>query len=218
MGQYFRGDKTWQPLNTGAVPESGNLYFTSERASAAAPVQSVFGRAGAVTAQPGDYTFPQIGGAAAYSQLPALSYSFNFNVQTYNTGTVNVTNGSTAITGIGTTWTPDMTGKLFISRISGCDVAYLFTYVSATSGTLSAPYECATVLGIEYQLTDVILIPGTTHQLGTADLIVQCFDGLTPRVMLDDFVYAVGPSVDPVNYSVQIVFWRTQAGRCVLHR
>lgn len=40
--QYFRGDKSWQTLNTAAVPESGNLYFTDARArgavSAASPL------------------------------------------------------------------------------------------------------------------------------------------------------------------------------------
>jgi hypothetical protein len=30
--QYFRGDKTFQTLNTGVVPESSNLYFTDARA------------------------------------------------------------------------------------------------------------------------------------------------------------------------------------------
>jgi hypothetical protein len=29
--QYWRGDKTWQLLDTSAVPENGNLYFTSAR-------------------------------------------------------------------------------------------------------------------------------------------------------------------------------------------
>lgn len=29
--QYYRGDKTWRDLNTGVVPESGNLYFTEQR-------------------------------------------------------------------------------------------------------------------------------------------------------------------------------------------
>lgn len=33
--QYFRGDKTWQTLNTSVVPESGNLYFTNARARTA---------------------------------------------------------------------------------------------------------------------------------------------------------------------------------------
>ena len=32
--QYFRGDKTFQTLNTGVVPESGNVYFTEPRVRA----------------------------------------------------------------------------------------------------------------------------------------------------------------------------------------
>jgi len=40
--QYWRGDKTWQTLNTSVVPELGNLYFTTVRArnalSALAPI------------------------------------------------------------------------------------------------------------------------------------------------------------------------------------
>lgn len=33
--QYYRGDKTWQTLNTSVVPESGNLYYTNTRSRAA---------------------------------------------------------------------------------------------------------------------------------------------------------------------------------------
>ena len=40
--QYYRGDKSWQTLDTGVVPEGSRLYFTSTRAreaiSAAAPL------------------------------------------------------------------------------------------------------------------------------------------------------------------------------------
>ncbi|MGA2434790.1 MAG: hypothetical protein ABSG25_05835, partial [Bryobacteraceae bacterium] len=43
----------------------------SPTASGSAPVLSVFGRTGAVTAQSGDYNFSQIGGAVATAQLPA---------------------------------------------------------------------------------------------------------------------------------------------------
>ncbi|BDQ01942.1 MAG: hypothetical protein KatS3mg036_0496 [Ignavibacterium sp.] len=38
--QYFRGDKTWQLLNTTAVPEGLNLYFTDSRARAALTASS----------------------------------------------------------------------------------------------------------------------------------------------------------------------------------
>lgn len=39
VGQYFRGDKTFQNLDTSVVPENGNLYFTNDRADARANVQ-----------------------------------------------------------------------------------------------------------------------------------------------------------------------------------
>jgi len=91
--QYWRGDKTFQTLDTAAVPENTNLYFTNTRAISATltgytsgagtitssdsilsaiqklngntaalvtGVSSVFGRAGAVTAQSGDYTTAQV--------------------------------------------------------------------------------------------------------------------------------------------------------------
>lgn len=47
--QYYRGDKTFQPLNTAAVPESSSLYFTNARAIAA-PLTGFTAGAGTVTA------------------------------------------------------------------------------------------------------------------------------------------------------------------------
>ena len=190
------------------------------------PVASVFGRTGAVTAASGDYTFSQLSGAAGYSQLPALTYAFNFSATTYNTGTVDVTNGSNAIVGHGTTWTSGMTGMLFIPRLANCNRGYKFTYVDATDGTLESTYgtssdsghPCPTALGTEYQLSDIVAVPASTHQLGTADITIQCFDANTPRNRLDGFAFAAGPSVDPTTYAVQIVFWSAQAGRCILQR
>jgi hypothetical protein len=64
-------------------------------------------------------------------------------VSTYRTGTVDVTNGSNAVTGTGTTFTSQMTGRKF--RVLGRDEYYTFTYVSATSGTLDRNYEGDTV-------------------------------------------------------------------------
>ena len=60
LTQYWRGDKSWQTLDTSVVPENGNLYFTTGRVSAASPIQSVFGRTGTVTATSGDYNSSQI--------------------------------------------------------------------------------------------------------------------------------------------------------------
>lgn len=47
--QYWRGDKTWQPLTTANVPESGNLYFSNAR-SIASVLTGYSSTAGTITA------------------------------------------------------------------------------------------------------------------------------------------------------------------------
>lgn len=64
-------------------------------------------------------------------------------VATYRTGTVDVTNGGTTVTGTGTTFTAAMTDRWI--RFIGRDEYYTFTYVGATSGTLDRAYEGETV-------------------------------------------------------------------------
>lgn len=56
--QYYRGDKTFQTLNTAAVPESGSLYFTDERAQDA--VLSVISASGGIT-----YSYNDVANTAA---------------------------------------------------------------------------------------------------------------------------------------------------------
>ena len=60
----------------------------------------------------------------------------------YSTGTVAITKGANALTGTGTTWTSAMTGMTF--RIDGDSEEYIFTYVSATTGTLDKNYNDTT--------------------------------------------------------------------------
>lgn len=43
VGQYWRGDKSWQTLNTDSVPEGTSQYFTDVRAQTAAVVDSTAG-------------------------------------------------------------------------------------------------------------------------------------------------------------------------------
>lgn len=68
----------------------------------------------------------------------------------YSTGSVTVTAGDTAITGSGTTWTSDMTGRAF--RVTGRTEYYEFTYASATTGTLDRAYEGSTAAGAGYSI------------------------------------------------------------------
>jgi hypothetical protein len=72
-------------------------------------------------------------------------------VPVYTTGTVTATNGSTAITGTATSWTSDLTGRQI--RIAGRGETYGFTYVSATSGTLSRAYEGPTIADAAYVIS-----------------------------------------------------------------
>lgn len=71
--QYWRGDKSWQTLDTAAVPENGNLYFTNARADAR------------ITAQKGlanGLATLDAGGQIPTSQLPALAITDTFVVAT----------------------------------------------------------------------------------------------------------------------------------------
>lgn len=79
------------------------------------------------------------------------------NVQTilqtvapYSTGTVALTNGSTAVTLTSGTWTSGMTGRAF--RVVGGSEFYELTYGSATTGTLDRAYEGATATGAAYKI------------------------------------------------------------------
>lgn len=86
--QYWRGDKTWAALNSDAVPEgSGNLYFTTGRASAAAPVQSVAGKTGVVSLAVGD-----VSGAGTVSSVALTVPGVLFSV----TGSPITTSGTLA--------------------------------------------------------------------------------------------------------------------------
>jgi len=59
-------------------------------------------------------------------------------VAAYNTGTVSVTVGSTALVGVGTTFTATMTAANgYKIKISGARDIYKFTYASATTATIS---------------------------------------------------------------------------------
>lgn len=69
----------------------------------------------------------------------------------YNTGSVNVTNGSASVVGVDTQWDAGMVGGNF--KVSG--VAALYTVLavnSATSLTLSTAYTGSTDTNANYQI------------------------------------------------------------------
>jgi hypothetical protein len=70
--------------------------------------------------------------------------------QSYAAGSINATQGSAAVTGVGTVWTSQMSGRMI--RINNGPEFYTFTYVSGTSGTLDRAYEAPTVAAVSYRI------------------------------------------------------------------
>jgi len=69
-------------------------------------------------------------------------------IPAYQTGTVTATASSTTLTGSSTVWTTAMTGRKV--WISGSDTVFTFTYVSATSGTISPAFDGTTGSSLSY--------------------------------------------------------------------
>lgn len=95
----------------------------------------------------------------------------------YQVGTVTAAQGNASIVGVGTNWTSAMTGLTI--RIADNQEFYVFTYASATTGTLDRPYEASTAAitassignaGTGYQPGDTIWVTGGD---GNAALIVE---------------------------------------------
>lgn len=93
-------------------------------------------------------------------------------IATYTSGTVALVNGSTAVTGNGTTFTAGMSGRKF--RAVNRDEWYAFTFVSATSGTLDRPYEGDTDSAAAYSIYQ------DRYTLPTQVKTVESMEGLNP--------------------------------------
>ncbi|HLO55374.1 MAG TPA: hypothetical protein VK169_13850 [Saprospiraceae bacterium] len=78
--QYFRGDKTWQTLNTTTVAEGSNLYFTNARSRSAISLTTT-GTSGTASynATTGVLNIPNYadGGITSVNGLTSLSQSFS---------------------------------------------------------------------------------------------------------------------------------------------
>lgn len=84
-GQYWRGDKTWQTLNTTAVTEGTNQYFTNARARAALSASSPI----SYNSGTGAFTFAH-GVANNYIPKIASSSGFSASIIHENSGNIGV--------------------------------------------------------------------------------------------------------------------------------
>jgi uncharacterized protein (TIGR02145 family) len=104
--QYWRGDKSWQTLNTDAVAEGANLYYTDARARAAISLTTT-GNSGAATFTSGvinipDYTLSGLGGQPALNgtglvRMDGTSVSYDNN--TYLTSFTETDPNAVLLTG-----------------------------------------------------------------------------------------------------------------------
>jgi hypothetical protein len=124
--QYFRGDKTFQTLNTTAVVEATNLYFTDARSRAAL---SFTAGSGAYNSTTGVITIPtntnQLTNGASFITLTSLSGGTGI---TYNNTTGVITNSA-----------PDQT----VSLTQGAGISISGTYPSFTIASTITQYTDA---------------------------------------------------------------------------
>lgn len=96
----------------------------------------------------------------AYDWSFMLTQGYIFTIAPYTTGTVTVTNGSTALTGASTTFTRNMIGRKF--RLSDSAPMYVIVgYTSATVLTLNKVYDGTTAATQTYSIfKDEYALPG----------------------------------------------------------
>lgn len=169
--------------------------------SAMGEVASVFGRTGAVGAQAGDYTAAQITNAADVTAA-----------NSYAAGARQSFQGNLAAAGL--RYVPSalpanpLAGDLAVD--SG-DSNQFKVYNGGNWVTLT-PAAVPPNYGALFSNQTTVTVPGTSHQLGTANLEVECFDSATPA----NLVEANAVTINPATYDVNIFFATAQSGYCVI--
>jgi hypothetical protein len=153
------------------------------------------------------------GGTGGTGGASTSGYSTTFNVTAYNAGTVGVTSGGTTVTGSGTSWSSSMVGSYFVTR----GTAYLISAVpSAAELTLAATYSHDTEdSGVPYYIAQPVIVAGSTHKLGGANLSIHFYRDDTTRLVEET------PNVswvDSSSFDVKALFPVSVTGRVVIVR
>jgi hypothetical protein len=167
-------------------------------------VPSVFGRTGAVTAQAGDYTAAQVTNAVDKT---------NFNL--YTAGARQTFLAS--LTGAGIQIAPGPLPSVASAGDMAVDSAasnQLKIYngnawVVLNPNVTFPPGNYVTFFTAQTSVT----VPGVTHGLGTANLLVQCYDNATPANLVEPSLI----TIDPNSFNVTVVFATAETGRCVIN-
>jgi hypothetical protein len=91
----------------------------------------------------------------------------------------------------------------------------LYICTATDTWTVQSPGTVQSILnyGAAFAAQTSVAIPGSTHGMATADLIVACYDSATPANVIEpDRV-----SVHPATFDVTVTFTHPQTGRCVVN-
>jgi len=196
-------------------------------------VSSVFGRSGAVNAQLGDYSFGQITGSVTDAQVAT-----GINANKIGPGTVgnaafgylaNVTSDlQTQLNG--KAWTSQSVGGDVSGTLNGMTVAALQNRSVASTAPANGQALVWNSSSSQWQPQNVasgssggaysssftsqtsVTITGAMHQLGTANLLVGCYDTSIPAMRVQPNTVSVHPTL----FDVTITFAVPQSGRCVI--
>jgi hypothetical protein len=164
--------------------------------------------------------------AAAGSNVYACSAANTWTVEG-NSLSVNAGTANEVLSSNGTTiqWLPlngDVSGApagLTVNRLQGRSVSnaapssgQVLQWNAATNQWQPAPAEAGNA-SYAFASQVSITIPGTLHQFGTANLVVDCYDNsATPQRVEPDKI-----QINPASYNVTVNFSNAQTGYCVVN-
>jgi hypothetical protein len=161
-------------------------------------------------------------GSNVYACNPANIWSLEGNSLTVNSGTTNEVLSSN---GSAIEWLPlggDISGApsaLTVNKLQGRTVSntapstgQVLQWNATANQWQPAPAQAGNS-SYAFTAQTSITIPGTVHQFGTANLIVNCYDNSSPPQNVE----ADKIQINPTNYNVTINFSSAQTGYCVVN-
>ena len=188
------------------APTTGQMLAWSgaqwEPRTVAAGVTSAFGRQGAITAQAGDYSADQVSNAVDSTRAT-----------NYTAGAKQKFSGNTASAGLRvapSALPSSAEAGDIVMDAGGSNQMKVYDGVSWV-GMAALPAHANYVKPFTGQTT--VTTAGSAHQLGTANLIVACYDNSTPANMIEPSTI----SVDATSFDVTVRFPVAQSGSCVIN-
>jgi len=214
----FSGASSTKPSKTGTTPPAtcslGETFFKTDAQpgqnlfactatnvwtlQGGSAIGSVFGRTGAITPQAGDYAASQVTNAVDRTAG-----------NTYSAGATQTFVPSASASGLRLTPSAlpaiPQPGDVVVDA-GDSNHAKVFDGTAWVSMTTVPNYSLA------FTSATTVVVPGTSHKLGTANLVVEVYDNRTPAWRVEpDYIL-----IDPVTYDVTVDFETAQSGRVVI--